>query len=163
MDKQTFIAHFKLLLTHLKDWTSQNCFNELSDNYAFTLEPSERTDSDHLSDVENMYLKVWNKLQGKQISFEEVINLFYQNGKTPKWVDCSIYYSTPNITVVDLLFSRQFKDESEIYYMERGTGPFKALVSIPPDHLKVMKGDKFDVNWKKRLDDSKGILKTHNL
>ena len=157
MDKQTFIAHFKLLLTHLKDWTSQNCFNELSDNYVFILEPNQLDVSDDLTDIENGYLKVWNELQGKQISFEEIVDLFYRDGKTPKWIDSCVYYSTPDITVVDLYFSVEFKDENEIYYMERGTGPFKAVVANPPDHLKIMKGDKFDVNWKKHLDDSKAI------
>ncbi|WP_419699678.1 hypothetical protein [Mucilaginibacter sp. NFX135] len=153
MDKQTFIEHFKLLLTHLKDWTSQNCFNELSDNYAFILDSNEW---DIITNAENEHVKGWSELQNKQLSFEQIIDLFYQDGKTPKWVDCNVYYSTPDITVVDLFFSDEFKDESEIYYMERGTGPFKAVVAIPPDHLKVMKGDKFDVNWKKHLDDSKG-------
>ena len=155
MDRQTFIDHFKLLLVHLHDWTSQNCFNELSENYKFIIEPSERTVSDHLTDIENSYLKVWNKLQDKQLSFDQVVDLFYQNSQTPKWVDSSIYFSTPTLTVVHLFFSREFRDENEIYYLERGTGPFKALVGIPPDNRKDMKGEKFDVNWKKYWDDEK--------
>ncbi|MBV4359631.1 hypothetical protein [Pinibacter aurantiacus] len=153
MDRQTFIDHFKLVLVHLHDWTSQNCFNELSGNYEFIIEPRDRRASDHLTAKENSYLKKWNKLQGKQISFNEVVDLFYQDNKTPKWVDGSIYYSTPNLTVVHLFFSRRFRDESEIYYLEQGTGPFKALVAIPPESRRIMKGAKFDVNWKKYLDD----------
>ena len=156
MDRQTFIDHFKLMLVHLHDWTSQNCFNELSDNYKFIIEPSKRTISDHLTDKENDYLKIWNQLKDRQISFDQVTDLFYQDNKTPKWVDSSIYYSTPNLTVVHLFFSRQFRDETEIYYLERGTGPFKAVVGIPPDNRKVLRGDKFDVNWKKYWDDEKG-------
>ena len=156
MDRQTFIDHFKLMLVHLYDWTSQNCFNELSDNYKFIIEPSERTISDHLTDKENDYLKIWNQLKDRQISFDQVADLFYQDNKTPKWVDSSVYYSTPNLTVVHLFFSRQFRDETEIYYLERGTGPFKAVVGIPPDNRKVLRGDKFDVNWKKYWDDEKG-------
>lgn len=155
MDRQTFINHFKLLLVHLHDWTSQNCFNELSDNHKFIIEPSERTVSDHLTEKENGYLKVWNKLEGRQISFDQVVDLFYKDNKMPKWVDSSIYFSTPNLTVVHLLFSREFRDENEVYYLERGTSPFKAVVSIPPDNLKVLKGDKFDVNWKKCWDDER--------
>jgi hypothetical protein len=155
MDRQTFIDHFKLLLVHLHDWTSQNCFNELSDNYKFIIEPSERTVSDHLTEKENGYLKVWNKLQGRQISFHQVVDLFYQDDKTPKWVDSSIYFSTPNLTVVHLFFSREFREENEVYYLDRGTGPFKAVVGMPPDNRKIMKGDKFDVNWKKYWDDEK--------
>ena len=155
MDRQTFIKHFNLLLVHLHDWTSQNCFNQLSDNYKFILEPSDWTISDHLTTTENSYLKVWNKFKDKQISFDQVVDLFYQNNKTPKWVDSSIYYSTPNLTIVHLFFSREFRDENEIYYLERGTGPFKAVVGIPPDNRKQMRGEKFDVNWKKHWDDER--------
>jgi hypothetical protein len=155
MDRQTFIDHFKLMLVHLHDWTTQNCFNELSDNYKFIIEPSERTISDHLTDKENDYLKIWNQLKDREISFDQVVDLFYQDNKTPKWVNSSVYYSTPNLTIVHLFFSRQFKDETQIYYLERGTGPFKAVVEIPPDNRKVLRGDKFDVNWKKYRDDEK--------
>ncbi len=155
MDRQTFIDHFKLLLVHLDDWTSQNCFNKLSDNYQFIIEPSERTVSGHLTEKENGYLKIWNKLQGRQISFDQVVDLLYQDNKTPKWVDSSIYYSTPSLTVVHLFFSREFRDENEVYYLDRGTGPFKAVVGIPPDNRKIVEGDKFDVNWKKHWDDER--------
>lgn len=155
MDRQIFIAHFKLLLVHLHDWTSQNCFNELSENYRFIIEPNERTISDHLTEKENSHIKVWNELQDKQLSFDQVVNLFYQDNQTPKWVDSSIYFSTPILTVVHLFFSREFRNENEVYYLDRGTGPFKPVVGIPPDNIKVMKGDKFDVNWKKYWDDRK--------
>jgi hypothetical protein len=149
MDRQTFIGNFKLLLVHLKDWTSQNCFNELSDNYKFILEPSERTKSPHLTEKENGYLRIWNSLRDKQLSFDQVVDLFYQDGKTPKWVDSSVIYSTQDLTVVRLLFSREFRTEDGTYYLDRGTGPFKAVVQIPPDHLKVIKDGKFDLNWKR--------------
>ena len=155
MDKQTFIDHFKLLLGLLQDRTSQNCFNKLSGNYKFIIEPTERTVSDHLTEKENGYLKIWNKLQGRQISFDQVVDLFNQDNKTPKWIDCSIYYSTPSLTVVHLFFSREFRDENEVYYLDQGTGPFKAVVGIPPDNRKITKGDKFDANWKKYWDDEK--------
>lgn len=155
MNRQTFIDRFNLLLIHLYDLTSQNCFNELSQNYKFILEPSEWTISDHLTANENNYVKVWIKHKNKQISFDQVVDLFYRDNKMPKWVDSSVYYSTPNITIVHLFFSRQFRNENEIYYLDRGTGPFKAVVGIPPDNLKIMKGEKFDVNWKKHWDDKR--------
>jgi hypothetical protein len=155
MDKEIFIQNFKLLLVQLNDLTNQFCHNDLSTNYKFILEPSERTKSKHLTNNENNYLKTWNKLKDKQISFDQVVSLFYKEGKTPKWADCNIHYSNSNLTVVKIFFSRQFKDEKEIYYLERGTGPFKAVVAMPPDHLKTMHGDKFDLNWKKNFDNNK--------
>lgn len=155
MDRQTFIEHFKLLLVHLGDWTSQNCFNEISENYKFIIEPSERTISDHLTGKENSYLKIWNQFQDKQLSFDQVVDLFHKDSQTPKWIDSSVYYPTKNVTIVHLFFSRQFRNENEIYYLDRGTGPFKAVVSIPPDNRRIVKGEKFDVNWKKYWDNEK--------
>ena len=152
MTKEKFIENFKLLLVHLREVTEKLCINEISENYVFVLEPSERNVSEHLSDEENEYLKTWNELEDKEITFEKVIELFYKNGKTPKWADCSVYLSTPDKTVVKIYFSRQFKQEEEIYYLERGTGPFKALVKTKfAENADV----KFDVNWKAKLDKKK--------
>nr|WP_315247614.1 hypothetical protein [uncultured Flavobacterium sp.] len=154
MTKEKFIENFKLLLVHLRDLTEQLCFNEISENYKFVLEPSKRNVSEHLTHDENEYLKTWNKLENTEISFDQVIELFYKNGKTPKWADCNIESSTLDKTVVKILFSRQFKDESEIYYLERGTGPFKAVVDTPYTNVEN-KDVKFDVNWKANLEKSK--------
>jgi hypothetical protein len=117
------------------------------------LEPSDRKASGHLATTENDYLKIWNRLENKQISFDKVVELFYKEGKTPKWADCNVYYSTSDLTVVKIFFSRQFRDDKETYYLDRGTGPFKALVTLPFDYTE--NGKKFDVNWKKNLDDRK--------
>ena len=156
MNRNTFVEHFKLLLVHLKALTNENCFNELSDNYRFIIEPSERRESEHLTEMENELIETWNSLKNRQLSFDAVVELFYQDSKTPKWIDCTVYYSSGKLTIVHLFFSRQFRDEREIYYLDMGTGPFKAQVSMPPDNRKVMKENKFDVNWKKYWDDEKG-------
>jgi hypothetical protein len=122
-------------------------------NYRFILEPSDRAISDHLTTTEKGYLKTLNRLENKQLTFDQVVELFFKEGKTPKWADCNVYYSTKDLTVVKIVFSRQFRDEKEIYYLDRGTGPFKAVVTTP--HYNSENGDKFDVNWKKDLDDKK--------
>jgi hypothetical protein len=153
MDKETFKNNFRLVLTHLDDLTRQFCVNDLATNYRFILEPSDRSISDHLTTTENEYLKTWNKLENKQMTFDQVVELFFKEGKTPKWADCNVYYSTKDLTVIKIFFSRQFRDEKEIYYLDRGTGPFKAVVTTP--HYYSENGDKFDVNWKKDLDDKK--------
>lgn len=159
MTKEKFIENFKLLLVHLRDVTEKFCFNEISENYIFILEPSERKTSQHLTEEENKYIKTWNKLENKEITFDQVVELFYQNGKTPKWADCNVHLSTSEKTVVKIFFSRQFKEEKEIYYLERGTGPFKAVVNTSSENMKDING-KFDVNWKVKLENkkSKGIL-----
>ena len=65
-----------------------------------------------------------NKLENIEITFDQIVDLFYKNGKSPKWADYNVYLSTSEKTVVKIYFSRQFKEEKEIYYLERGTGPF---------------------------------------
>lgn len=154
MTKEIFIQNFKLLLVHLKDITEELCSNQLSENYKFILEPSQRNVSTHLSEIENRYFEVWNKLENTEISFDEVVDLFYKNGTTPKWADCNVYLSTSDKTVVKIFFSRQFKDDAEIYYLERGTAPFKALVNTPIKNVENPE-DKFDVNWKYKLERNK--------
>jgi hypothetical protein len=165
LNKQEFINNFKRVLVELDKFTRKYFYNDLSFNYKFIIQPSARTISDHLTETENDYLKKWNELEEKQISFEEVVELFYQENKMPKWVDCHIYYSSADLTIIHLLFSRQFRNEAELYYLDRGTGPFKALVKIPPDNGKVTKGDKFDINWKwnsdNELKSTKKILYKH--
>lgn len=158
MDKNTFINNFCLLLTHLYDLTRQSCVNELSTNDKFILEPSDRSTGNHLTTEENEYLKTWNELLDKQLTFDQVVDLLFKDGKAPKWADCNVYYSTADLTIVKIFFSRQFRDEKEVYYLERGTGPFKAVVATPYDYMD--NGDKFDVNWQKHLDDKKrgGLL-----
>ncbi|MDA3615700.1 hypothetical protein [Polluticaenibacter yanchengensis] len=155
MDRETFIEHFKLLLVHLKDWTNENCFNEISDNYRFVIEPCESRERDYFTERENSLIETWNNLKNIQLSFDTVVALFYRDNTTPKWVDCTVYYSSNQVTVVHMLFSCEFRDESEIYYLDRGTGPFKAQVAIPPGNRKIVKGNKFDVNWRKHWDDEK--------
>ena len=125
MDKQTFTDHFKLLLVHLNDLTTQYCFNRLSGNYKFIIEPSQRVTSEHLTDEENNYITVWNQLENKVIDFDQVVNLLWKNAKIPKWIDCNVYSVSSDFTIVHLLFSRQFREEEELYYLESGTGPFK--------------------------------------
>ncbi|WP_166926351.1 hypothetical protein [Flavobacterium poyangense] len=154
MKKEKFIENFKLLLVDLHNLTEQFCFNKISKNYTFVLEPNERSVSKHLTEDENEYLKTWNELQNVEISFDKVVDLLYKNGKTPKWADCYVYLSNSKKTVIKIYFSRQFKQEEEIYYLERGTGPFKAVVNTSSQNVKNSDG-KFDVNWKAKLEKRK--------
>lgn len=147
MTKEKFIGNFKLLLIHLREITERFCFNEISENYKFILEPNDRNIREYLSEEENDYLKTWKKIHNKELSFDQVVAFFYVNGKTPKWADCNIYLTNSEKTIVKIHFSREFKEENEIYYTERGTGPFKAVV-VTLTQNETNSEEKFDVNWK---------------
>ncbi|WP_130736524.1 hypothetical protein [Flavobacterium sp. J27] len=154
MTKEKFIENFKLLIIHLREITERFCFNEISENYKFILQPSDWNIREYLSEEENEYLKTWKKIQNKELSFEQVVAFFYKNGKTPKWADCNIYLTNSEKTIVKIEFSREFKEENEIYYTERGTGPFKAVV-VTSSQNGANSEEKFDVNWKANLDKQK--------
>jgi hypothetical protein len=155
MDKETFVAHFKLLLIKLHDHTANLCYNALSKNYTFILEPCGRVADAHLTPNELIYLAAFNKVKDKELLFDDVISLLYKNGTTTKWADCTIYRASSKKTVVKILFAREFADASQIYYLDMGTGPFKAMVALPQDHLKIVKNNKFDVNWEVKRDNAK--------
>jgi hypothetical protein len=53
MTKEKLIENFNLLLVHLREVTEKLCFNEISENYTFILEPNERNNSELLKELEN--------------------------------------------------------------------------------------------------------------
>jgi hypothetical protein len=147
MDIDTFIDHFTLVLVHLNSFTSQLCFNELSTNYSFLLDEDGWSVGEEFTDEENNFIIACQQYRGQNLTFQQIVDLLYSKHKCVKWANCQVYSSTLDKTVVKIEFSKEFVDECEVYYLERGTGPFKAVVAIPPDHLKIMIGDRFDVNW----------------
>jgi hypothetical protein len=152
MTQQKFIQNFSVLVSSLYELTEAYCHNPLSPVPVFLIEPSTYVTSDHLTAEENSYLKTWHKLKNKTLCFDEVVELLYRNGKVPLWANCTVYHAAKNKTVIKILFSRRFRSGDAVYYLDQGTGPFKAQVALPADYIQ---GTRFDVNWKKLQDDKK--------
>jgi len=150
MNKQIFIEHLGCLIRNLEKLSLEYCTNDLSKNFKFILEPSGRETSEHLTPEENGYMATWNSIADQEMTFDEVVDLLCKDRKTTMWADCHIVHADAQATVVKITFSRRFRDGSDIYYMDWGTGPFKALMRMPPDRKPG--SARFDVNWHKEFD-----------
>ncbi|MEO6357246.1 MAG: hypothetical protein ABIO56_11485 [Ferruginibacter sp.] len=155
MDKEKFREHFICVTKYLIGFTKEYCYNNLADTYKFIVIPSSRTADKHLNEREIKILKIVNKFQDKLLTVEQVIDLLHQENRVPSWINIEIYEATSRLTVISLFCSRRFSDDNELNYKVDKYPPFHPLIPMPPDHLKIEKDGKFDVNWKKRLDDLK--------
>lgn len=157
MDKIIFRQHLDKATIALADFTKTLCYNNISDNYKYRITPNSRTadkDDEHLTEKEIAVLQTWNEHENEILTAEQVVDLFHHDNKVPVWIDTTIYEARQDLTVIDLFCSRRLRDDNELYHQGE-IMPFHLQVASPPDHLKIEQDGKFDVNWKKRLDDSK--------
>lgn len=157
MDKLTFKRHLYTATDKLVEFTSDLCYNNLAKEYRYIIAPNTRTidkDDGHLSEKEDFILNKWNQHKGQTLTADQVVELFHNDDKVPVWINMSVYEATEDLTTIDLLTSRRIRCDEELYHQGEIT-PFHLQVPLPPEHLKIEKGGKFDVNWKKRLDDKK--------
>ena len=157
MTEKKFANHFTSVIEFLIGFTQEYSYNNFVDTHRFILTPNSRTADDHLNKTEIEILKTVNKFKNKLLTQEQVIKLLHQDNKVPIWINVEIYESTPNMTVFNLFFSRRFRGDSDLNYKADKYPPFHPLVPMPPDHLKIEMNGKFDINWKKRLDNSKKL------
>jgi hypothetical protein len=151
MDIEKFRQHLDEATKHLIVFTRTLCFNDFAGNYKYLIIPNSRIvakNEEHLDELENSVLTTWNKYENKLLTAEQVVELFHHNNKVPVWVNISVYQSHPNLTVIELFCSRRLREEKEL--MHPGIPPFHLQVKIPPDHLKIEREGKFDVNWKRQ-------------
>ena len=155
MEKEKFKQHFALATKYLISFTQEYCYNNFADSKKFIISPSSRAIDSHLSEKEIQHLKTINQFENELLTEGQVIDLLYQGNKVPLWINIEVYNSKPDLTVINLLCSRRFRDDSELNYRVDNYPPFHPLIPMPPDQLKIEVNGKFDVNWKKQLDDSK--------
>ncbi|MFL9483855.1 hypothetical protein ACI6Q2_13845 [Chitinophagaceae bacterium LWZ2-11] len=154
MDILTFRQRLDNSLKLLLNITRQYCYNDISDNFKFIIEPS-GTDFHHdLNDYEKKNLTILNQLGDSLLSVEQIIDLLYHNNKVPLWINTTVYESKKDLTVIHLLCSRRLRHDNELFHQAVKYPPFNILVPIPPDPLRKEINGKFDINWKKQLDDA---------
>jgi hypothetical protein len=161
MDASKFRQHLDNSLKLLLDITRQHCYNDLPENFKFTVEPSGRDFHDGLNDFEKRNLITLNKYADKLLTVDQVVDLLCHDNKVPLWINISVYESKKDLTVIHLFCSRRLRHDNELFYKAVKYPPFNAGVAIPPDSLRKDIDGKFDINWKKQLDDvgkSKSIL-----
>ena len=159
--KDQFRQHLDNSLKLLIDITRQHCYNIIIDNFKFIIQPSGTDAHSGLDDFEKKNLTSLNQHTDNKLTADKVIELLCHDKKVPLWINMTIYESRPDLTIVHLLCSRRLRNDTQLFYKAVKHPPFNVLVSLPPDSLKKMKADKFDINWKKQFDDrqkSKSIL-----
>ena len=157
MDKVTFRQHLRQATTMLVDFTKTLCYNNIAENCKYRITPNSRTvdtDDGHLTESEITILKIWNKYENNILTAEQIVELFHHDNQVPVWVDTTIYEARQDLTIIDLYCSRRFRGDNKLLHQGQ-IMPFHLQVAMPPDHLKVEKNGKFDVNWKKRLENKK--------
>lgn len=163
MDKITFRQHLDKATTAVADFTRQLCYNYIVDNYQYRITPNSRTHGkghEYLTEKEIGVLNAWNEYEHKTLTAEQIVNLFHHDNQVPAWIDITVYEAGKRLTIIDLYCSRRLRDDNELYH-QGPLMPFHLLVAIPPDHLRIEKNGKFDVNWKakKLLDGQSNLMR----
>lgn len=162
MNKIEFKKHLDEATKMLVEFSKQLCYNDFAENYKYLITPNSRVidkNDEYLNDKEISVLNEWNKYKNKHLEANQIIDLFNHDDKVPVWIDMSIYEARPNLTVIDLFCSRRLRTDNELYH-QGPIMPFHLQVAIPPDHLKVERDGKFDINWQK-IRDQRIFLKKH--
>lgn len=154
MDKFTFRKHLSDASNLLVEFTCQYCYNDISKNFKYRIIPNSRTvekNDNQLTQNEISILKTWNKYADKLLNTDEITDLLHRENKVPVWINITIYEASADFTIIDLLCSRRIRDDNELYH-KGPVMPFHVQVAMPPEHLKIEREGKFDVNWKKHQD-----------
>lgn len=114
MDQIEFKYRLDESTKKLVEFTQSMVTNSISENVEFLIEPNSREISEHLNDKELNKLTDLNKLEGEVFDSKEVINLLYDSGQVPLWINTEIYRSAKNITTVKLICSRRYRDEKDL-------------------------------------------------
>jgi hypothetical protein len=156
---------FKILLEEatkfLIKFTQEYCFNHFPNYFRFKVTPNTRTPDKHLDATEITVLEGLNRVEGKILTADQVVELLCIEGKVPVYINLSVYEATDKHTIIDLYTSRRLRKPEEVENRTDKYPPFHPVVPVPPDHLKIEKDGKYDINWKKRLDEKqrpKGLL-----
>ncbi len=146
MDKETFITRLNEASNSALKLAREFTFNEIAENVIFKIKPNSLDLSDHLTDSEKENLIARKKELNKTLTANEVANRLMLENKVPVWINCSVIRSTKKTTTIELLTSRRFRDDSELYHKIETYPPFHAVIMHPP-YLFDNK-EKFDVNWR---------------
>ena len=153
MNISLFKQHLDNSLKLLVDLTRQHCYNNISENFKFIIQPSGTDFHDGLNDYEKNNLLLLNKYQDTHLTLDQVSNLLCHDNKVPLWINTTVYESKNDLTIIHLLCSRRLRSDNDLFYQAVKYPPFEVQVPLPPDTLRNDINGKFDINWKKKLND----------
>jgi hypothetical protein len=147
--------HLDQSLKVLMDLTRQLCYNDLAEPFAFVIQPSGTDSHSGLNELEKKHLTVLKRQANKLLTADEVVEILCHDNKVPLWINTTIFESRPDLTVVHLLCSRRLRTCDQLYNRAVKYPPFHLLAPIP-GYIAVQDAkEKFDINWKKQLNDDR--------
>jgi hypothetical protein len=147
MDKQTFIDRLNAAGQHAVCLAKDLVFNDLSNNLFYTIQPNSFDMAEHLDDLEKSNLKWRKKEINKVFSLTEIADRLVVENRIPIWINCTIIKSTRKATIVQLLTSRRFRIDRELYFQNEVFPPFHVNIQFPP-YIEPNSNERFDINWK---------------
>lgn len=144
MTRGEFQARLSAATKLLLDFTQTLVRNKLSRNVRYIIRPNQPTASDHLTPFELDKLEELNGYENQLLDRDEVIELLFESGKVPLWINTEVYRSSMRKTVVILICSRRFREDEDLFHKIDQFPPFHILVPTPTWQKE---GEKFDINW----------------
>jgi hypothetical protein len=87
----------------------------------------------------------------------EAIDFLWRDQRVPQWIDVSVVDVQENATLIELLCCGRYGAEEEhMYYSKYEMGPFGVKGPALPPGWDAEKREKFNLNWRTRIDMRKG-------
>ncbi len=147
MNSETFIARLNLASNSALKLARKFTFNEISENRVYEIQPECLKNNEHLTEFERANLKSRERELNRKFTAAEVAARLVVENKVPIWINCSVVRSQKSKTVIELMTSTRFSEDSEFMHQHEGYPPFHAVIQIPP-YLAMESNPKFDVNWR---------------
>jgi len=152
MTTDRFTEQLNAATAALLQLTSQHCHHALSlklqiFNRAVRQKPHDGMDQTAIS-----CLKIINRQGNKLLSATGVIQLLCVDNKVPLWINATVYKRLDKATVIPLFCSRRLSVKVERHNAVKHPS-LNIQVPLPPNFDAKNFDNKFDVNWKKVLDD----------
>ena len=132
-------------LVSLINLTRGLCYNELTENYKYSIKPNQEMVDSHLDTDEISFHKRILAIKDRQLDKNETLNLLWFDNKVPLWINISVMQSTESTTMIELLTSRRLRGESDLNHKADKFPPFHIAVPLPPG---LKDGEKFNTNWR---------------
>lgn len=123
MDLKEFTRRFKISACFCRDFTNKHLIDVLPDKMLFVFSEESST-----------------------VSCKEAINILYNNGSLPVWINFYISSFNDKFSVIKITYSEEnSKDENHFYHKHEGLPPFHvAGPTVPENWISLEKSGPFE-------------------
>ena len=124
---------------HALTFACQHVENRLHDSFRYHVLLNQSSDGNASAAV-----SVYPEDDGREylsLSADEVVKVLLRAGRCPEWIDIAVEAASGSFSLMRLLCSGRFTDDSKrFYYTDGGTGPFGIKSpNLPIDHREGVK------------------------